>query len=99
MKDQKEIEERLSNELAESHQRIADLEVQQNKDKQVEEALRDSESLYRSLFDHIPVGLYRTTPTGQILDANPALVQRELPGRRARPSSTISAGRPKRCWP
>ena len=29
----------------------------------------------RSLFDGMPVGLYRTTPEGQILDANPAMVQ------------------------
>ena len=29
----------------------------------------------RSLFDGVPIGLYRTTPTGEILDANPAMVQ------------------------
>ena len=75
MEDQNGRKRQFIDELAEPDQRIADLELQQNKDKQVEEALRDSESLYRSLFDHIPVGLYRTTPTGQILDANPALVQ------------------------
>ncbi len=28
---------------------------------------------YRELFDSVPVGLYRTTPTGQIVAANPAL--------------------------
>jgi PAS domain S-box-containing protein len=28
---------------------------------------------YRSLFEHIPVGLYRTTPEGRFLDANRAL--------------------------
>jgi len=39
------------------------------------EALRESEERYRSLFEDIPVGLYRTTPVGQILDANPALVE------------------------
>jgi PAS domain S-box-containing protein len=35
---------------------------------------RDAESRYRSLFDGVPVGLYRTTPAGDILDVNPALV-------------------------
>jgi PAS domain S-box-containing protein/putative nucleotidyltransferase with HDIG domain len=45
------------------------------KRKRAEEALRESEERYRSLFDRVPVGLYRTTPAGQILDANPALVQ------------------------
>jgi PAS domain S-box-containing protein len=37
--------------------------------------LRESEERYRTLFDGVPVGLYRTTPTGQILDANLAFVQ------------------------
>ncbi len=33
-----------------------------------------AEARYRSLFDGVPVGLYRTSPDGQFLDANPALV-------------------------
>jgi PAS domain S-box-containing protein len=37
--------------------------------------LRKSEERYRTLFDGVPVGLYRTTPTGQILDVNLAAVQ------------------------
>jgi PAS domain S-box-containing protein len=43
--------------------------------KRAEEALQESEEQYRSLFEHVPVGLYRTTPGGQILDANPALAE------------------------
>jgi PAS domain S-box-containing protein len=43
--------------------------------KRAEEALRESEERYRSLFEDIPVGLYCTTPGGQILDANPALAE------------------------
>jgi len=39
------------------------------------EALRESEARYRGLFNDVPVGLYRTTPEGRILDANPALVE------------------------
>ena len=38
-------------------------------------ALRKSEERYRSLFEGVPIGLYRTTPSGQILDINPALVR------------------------
>jgi PAS domain S-box-containing protein len=41
--------------------------------KRAEVGLQESEERYRSLFEDIPVGLYRTTPGGQILDANPAL--------------------------
>ncbi|MEW6718147.1 MAG: GAF domain-containing protein [Chloroflexota bacterium] len=44
------------------------------KRKQVEERLRRSEADYRSLFENVLDGIYRTTPEGKILDANPALV-------------------------
>lgn len=39
------------------------------------QALRDSEGRYRGLFEGVPVGLYRTTPDGTILDANPAFLE------------------------
>jgi diguanylate cyclase (GGDEF)-like protein/PAS domain S-box-containing protein len=42
--------------------------------KPIEASLRKSEKRYRGLFDHIPMGLYRSTPGGKIMDANPALV-------------------------
>ena len=38
-------------------------------------AFADADQHYRALFDHIPVGLYRTTHDGQILHANQALVR------------------------
>jgi two-component system, cell cycle sensor histidine kinase and response regulator CckA len=40
-----------------------------------EEALRNSEERYRSLFDRVPAGLYRASATGRFLDVNQALVQ------------------------
>ncbi len=43
--------------------------------KRAEAALRDSEERYHSLFEGMPVGLYRTTPAGRMLDANSALVR------------------------
>lgn len=39
-----------------------------------EEALGQSEERFRSLFENATVGIYRTTPSGQIMMANPALV-------------------------
>ncbi|MBI5943185.1 MAG: PAS domain S-box protein [Chloroflexi bacterium] len=42
--------------------------------KQAEEALIRSEQAYRALFENMPIGLYRTSMNGHILDANQALV-------------------------
>jgi len=43
--------------------------------KRVEEALRESEERFKSIFDNAVVGIYRTTPDGQILAANPKLLE------------------------
>jgi len=43
-------------------------------ERQRAEALAARER-YHSLVEHIPVGVFRTTPSGQILDANPAMVE------------------------
>ncbi len=40
-----------------------------------EEALRESEARYRTLFERMPVGLYRTSLAGRVLHANHALVE------------------------
>ncbi|MHC4286206.1 MAG: PAS domain-containing protein, partial [Planctomycetota bacterium] len=42
--------------------------------KRAEEALRRSEKRFREIFENTAVGMYRTTPDGRILMANPALV-------------------------
>jgi len=43
--------------------------------KQMEEALRESEERFRGIFENATIGLYRTTPDGRILMANPALLR------------------------
>ena len=43
--------------------------------KKIEAALARSEQAYRKLFENMPIGLYRTSVDGQILDANTALVR------------------------
>ncbi len=43
--------------------------------KRIEIELQESEERYRTLFENAQIGIYRTTPDGHILAANPALVQ------------------------
>jgi two-component system, sensor histidine kinase and response regulator len=43
--------------------------------RRAEQALEEAEAGYRSLFETIPIGVYRTTPDGRVLMANPALVK------------------------
>lgn len=42
---------------------------------QQRQQLRQAEARYGLLFSIVPVGLYRATPQGQLLEANPALVE------------------------
>ncbi len=42
--------------------------------KRAEQELRESEERFRSLYENATVGIYRTSPEGQILLANPTLV-------------------------
>lgn len=42
--------------------------------KEAEKALSESEERFRSLFENATVGIYRTTPDGKVLMANPRLV-------------------------
>src|SRR5690606_22571183 len=42
---------------------------------QLRAALSHSEARYRSLFERVPLGVYRTTPDGQVIVVNPALVR------------------------
>ncbi|MBI4851810.1 MAG: PAS domain S-box protein [Acidobacteria bacterium] len=45
------------------------------KRKIIEEALKESEERYRSLFNRAPIGIYRSTPEGKIVDANPTVIK------------------------
>lgn len=59
----------------ELEQRIKKIEKKAHNFKKEEEALRKSEERYRTLYENVPVGVYRTTPEGKILSANPAAVK------------------------
>ncbi len=43
--------------------------------KKIEAALAQSEKDYRTLFENVPVGLYRSSEDDHMLDANPALIK------------------------
>lgn len=43
--------------------------------KKAELSLQESETRYRQLFENSPIGIYRTTPEGQILASNSALLK------------------------
>lgn len=46
-----------------------------SRQKQSENALKESEERFRSLFENAIMGIYRTTPDGKILMANPSFVK------------------------
>lgn len=52
-----------------------DIECRVTELKLAQKSLKESEAHFRGLFDGIPVGLYRTTFDGRIIDANPTLVR------------------------
>ncbi|MFH1746245.1 MAG: PAS domain S-box protein, partial [Planctomycetota bacterium] len=63
------------------HERTADLraathrlEAELAERQQAEQALSASQERFRAMFAGIPIGLYRTTPDGRVLEANPALI-------------------------
>jgi diguanylate cyclase (GGDEF)-like protein/PAS domain S-box-containing protein len=43
--------------------------------KQDEAALRESEARYRALFDNVVDGVFQSTPKGEVISANPALLR------------------------
>jgi two-component system cell cycle sensor histidine kinase/response regulator CckA len=57
----------VERELSEMHQR--------RDRRRAERALQQSEARYRSLVEHAVFGIYQSTPDGQLLSVNPALVE------------------------
>jgi len=53
---------------------LEDQRLRQEKRK-ADEDLRASEARYRTLFEGVPIGLYRTTVDGEFLETNPAFLQ------------------------
>jgi|GEM_PF-320555 PAS domain S-box-containing protein len=74
MKDQNKTKKQLISELMELRQRITELEALENKSSQAEEALRQSEARYRTLFEDSRDAVYITTLGGKVIDVNKAFL-------------------------
>lgn len=68
-------EELVQNEVEGLRKRVRELEALENELNRVKNALQISEKRYKNLFDNAILGLYRTTPTGEILLGNTALIR------------------------
>ncbi len=75
MEDEPKTKKQFIAELVTLCQWIAESGTSKVEWEQTVEALWESEARYRNLFANSALGIYRTTPDGQILAANPALVQ------------------------
>ena len=57
-----------------SPNRLRGITVDVTESRHAHEALLESEERFRSMFENATVGIYRTTPSGRILMANPTLI-------------------------
>jgi PAS domain-containing protein len=71
MQEESKTKAQLLQELDTLRRRVSEL-------KQAEEVLKHSEKQFKELFENIVVGIYRTTPDGRIIMANPVLVRKYL---------------------
>jgi PAS domain S-box-containing protein len=55
--------------------KVKKLEKEARHLKKIEKVLRESEAHYRTLYENVPVGVYRTTIERKTLSANPAAIQ------------------------
>jgi PAS domain S-box-containing protein len=70
-----ELEIRVKKRTADLAKAVEKLKKEITERKRAEESLRSAEVRFRSIFENTIIGLYRTTPSGRILLANPALIK------------------------
>jgi PAS domain S-box-containing protein len=74
-KAREELETRVKQRTAALALAVEKLQKEIAERKHAEESLRKTEERFRTVFENTIVGLYRTTPDGRILLANPALIK------------------------
>jgi len=70
-----ELEKRVQQRTADLARANEDLRNEIADRKRAEGALRDAEERFRTIFEDAVIGLYRTTPDGWMLMANPAMIK------------------------
>jgi len=70
-----ELEIRVRERTADLERANEQLRNQIEERERAEKALREAEERFRTIFENTVIGLYRTTPDGKIIMANPALVK------------------------
>jgi len=75
MEDKDKTKKELIRELTLLRQRVAELEVSEREGKRAEDALRESEEKYRSIFDNAIEGMFQSTADGRYLSVSPAFAR------------------------
>lgn len=70
-----ELEIRVRDRTAELADAIESLQKENKERKLIQKALRASEERFRGLFENATIGIYRSTPEGRVLMANPTLIK------------------------
>jgi len=70
-----ELEMRVRERTADLAHAVEELQNEITERERIEKALREAEERFRTIFENTVIGMYRTTPDGTILMANPALVK------------------------
>jgi len=75
MKDEAKTKAQLIEELTELRRRVAELKALEDEQRRLKEELERSEERFKNIFENTRIGIYRTTPDGRILIANPSMVK------------------------
>lgn len=70
-----ELEIRVRDRTAELADAIESLQKENKERKLIQKALKASEERFRGLFENATIGIYRSTPDGKVLMANPTLIK------------------------